>query len=385
MIVLYDTPLSRVNLYPFTLTRPLAALYMGTGTLLNWWQSLSPLPVGVLGAPYLACAALPQLPHYYCINASYLPSTVLLQQVLALLPGEQIVGSHGVVAYCTRQMPAYNTVPELATSATTYDGLCLQHASQLFLYNQKALQQQMALQAPYQNAAINNFTQVICPENLFLDTGAQLTACVINATNGPVHIGKNAIIMEGALLHGPISIGEGAVVKMGAKIYPGTSIGPYCVAGGEIKNSILMPFSNKAHDGYLGDSVIGSWCNLGAGTSNSNVKNNAGMVSMWHHGLQTMVDVGQKAGLLLGDYSRAAINTAFNTGTTVGVCCNIFGLQQPPQHLPSFTWGHVPYQFHKALEHVNNWMLLKNHQLQHTEAMVLRHIFDPSNSSAEIA
>ena len=380
MIVLYDTPAARLNLYPFSLTRPLADLYMGCGSLRAWWQSLSPMPVGALTEAYLHCAALPTLALYYCIDASILPNAALLKQVLALQANQQLIDDEGIVAYCSNHLPQYGALPEPTNAAATVHSQRLRHASQLFLKNELALRQQMAGYTGHIDAPVDRTNQIICPENVQVGAGARLTACIINASNGPVHIGKNAVVMEGALLHGPISIGEGAVVKMGAKLYPGTSIGAYCVAGGEIKNSILMPFSNKAHDGYLGDSVVGSWCNLGAGTSNSNVKNTAGLVSMWHQGLQADVTVGQKAGLLMGDYSRTAIHTAFNTGTTVGVCCNVFGHQPTPNHLPSFSWGTVPYVFVKALEHINNWMRLKNQALQPEAAMVLQHIFDQISS-----
>jgi NDP-sugar pyrophosphorylase family protein len=159
--------------------------------------------------------------------------------------------------------------------------------------------------------------------------------------------------MEGCMLRGPIAIGENTVLKMGTKIYSGTTIGPNCTVGGEIKNSVLFSNSNKAHDGYLGDSVIGSWCNLGAGTSSSNVKNTAGIVTYYDENNQSH-EVGRKAGLIMGDYSRCAINTSFNTGTMVGVCCNIFGSIMPNKFIPDFTWGNERYDIDKALINISN-------------------------------
>ena len=162
-----------------------------------------------------------------------------------------------------------------------------------------------------------------------------------------------------ALIRGPFAVGEGSRIKMGAKIYGGTTIGPYCLATGEIKNSILMSYSNKAHDGYLGDSVIGSWCNLGAGTSNSNLKNTAGMIKMWSKEQNDFVDAGYKCGLLMGDYSRCAINTSFNTGTVVGISCNVFGNVFQSKFINDFTWGSEKYIFEKAISDINNWKKMK--------------------------
>jgi hypothetical protein len=162
---------------------------------------------------------------------------------------------------------------------------------------------------------------------------------------------------------------------MGTKIYGATTIGPYCLAGGEIKNSILMNYSNKAHDGYLGDSVIGSWCNLGAGTSNSNLKNTAGTVKMWSKAENKFIDAGTKCGLLMGDYSRSAINTSFNTGTIVGISCNIFGAGVPPKFVDNFTWGNEKYIFERATTDIDNWKKLKGIAITQEEINSLKKIY----------
>src|SRR5215467_11739207 len=192
---------------------------------------------------------------------------------------------------------------------------------------------------------------------IFIEPGAVLNHCILNASTGPIYIGKNSTIMEGAVIRGPFALCEGAVVKMGAKIYGATTIGPYSVVGGEIKNSVIQGYSNKAHDGYLGDSVIGEWCNLGAGTSNSNVKNNAGEVTVWNPATKGYIVAGNKCGLFMGDYSRSAINTSFNTGTVVGVSCNVFADGLSPKHIPSFSWGvkGERYEFDKAIRDIANW------------------------------
>lgn len=223
--------------------------------------------------------------------------------------------------------------------------------------------------------------QLINPENIFIEEGATLQHCILNAATGPIYIGRNAEIMEGSLIRGPFALGEGGVLKMGTKIYGATTVGPYCVAGGEIKNSVMMGYSNKAHDGYLGDAVLGEWCNLGAGTSNSNLKNNASDVKVWHHPSEKYMAAGIKCGLLMGDYSRSAINTSFYTGTVVGVCANVFGDGIPPKFIPSFTWGTrglSKYEFGKALTDIEAWKKFKHQSLTEAEIKRLRAIFEQS-------
>ncbi len=207
----------------------------------------------------------------------------------------------------------------------------------------------------------------IHPEHIFIEEGAKVQGAFLNASTGPIYIGKDAQVMEGSCIRGPFALGENGVVKMGAKIYGATSSGPHCVLGGEIKNSIFFGYSNKAHDGYLGDSVLGYWCNLGAGTSNSNVKNTAGAVKYKLDAKGTYIEAGYKAGLIMGDYSRSAINTSFNTGTIVGVCCNIFDSGFPPVFIPDFTWGNEKYNIDKAIQDIDNWKKLKGYKISQEE------------------
>lgn len=195
---------------------------------------------------------------------------------------------------------------------------------------------------------------------IFIEPGARLEHCILNSSEGPIWIGRDALVMDGAMLRGPVAVCANAVVKMGAALYPGTTIGPYCTVGGEIKNSILMGWSNKAHEGYLGDAVIGHWCNLGAGTSASNVKNSGGVVQVYDPSTGTRQPAGTKCGLVMGDFSRAAINTSFNTGTVVGVCCSVHGhAGLTPTYIRNFTFGDGMYHLGKLLEEVRNWMAFK--------------------------
>ena len=224
-------------------------------------------------------------------------------------------------------------------------------------------------------------TNRITGTEIFLEKGAVMEHCYLNASEGPIYIGRDTLVMEGSMIRGPFALGEKSLVKMGAKIYGATSAGPHCTLGGEIKNSVIFGYSNKAHDGYLGDSVIGDWCNLGAGSSNSNIKNSGGEVKYWNELKKTFVHAGQKFGLLMGDYSRSAINTSFNTGTVTGICCHVFGIGTTPAYLPSFSWGfnQEHYAFDKAMQHIAKWKNLKGLKLESDEINHLKIIFDQQN------
>lgn len=249
----------------------------------------------------------------------------------------------------------------------------------IFQYNDWAIRKDFEMiTSGRRSQAISSTNQVISPENIFIEVGATVECSIINASTGPVYIGKNAVVMEGCIIRGPLALCEGAVLKMGAKVYGAVTAGPYCSAGGEIKNSVLFGYSNKAHDGYLGDSVIGEWCNLGAGTTNSNVKNTAGEVKMWNNAKKDFTGVGVKAGLIMGDYSRAAINTAFNTGTVVGVCCNIFSEGFPSKLVNNFTWGNEKYELVKALKDIDNWKKLKGRSITEEEKNILQQLYNQS-------
>lgn len=258
----------------------------------------------------------------------------------------------------------------------TPDCKILEHPWQIFEYNSWAINEDfkmITLERISQPIPPGN--QIVNPGNIFIEQGSSVNFSILNAEKGPIYIGKDAEIEEGSLLRGPISIGEGSRVKMGTRIYGATTIGPYCLAGGEIKNSVLMGWSNKGHDGYLGDSVIGEWCNLGAGTSNSNLKNNASAVKIWSKKDNDFIIVGTKCGLLMGDYSRCAINTSFNTGTVVGVCCSIFGNSFPSKFIDNFSWGNKKYIFDKAVTDIGNWKKLKNKEITENEIQSLKKIY----------
>lgn len=213
---------------------------------------------------------------------------------------------------------------------------------------------------------------------IFIEPGAVVENCFLNASLGPVYIGRDALVMEGSMIRGPFAAGEKTVVKMGAKIYGATSAGPQCSLGGEIKNSVFFGYSNKSHDGYLGDSVIGEWCNLGGGSSCSNMKNSGGPVKLWNPITKSFLNAGLKCGVMMGDYSRSAINTSINTGTVIGVSCHVFGNGPTPAYLPSFSWGYDGdiYSLDKAIDHISRWKKFKDHSMSPGEINQLNKIFD---------
>jgi UDP-N-acetylglucosamine diphosphorylase/glucosamine-1-phosphate N-acetyltransferase len=257
----------------------------------------------------------------------------------------------------------------------------LRNLMDILRYNASEINHDFQLITSNRQSSPISSTNKITGTDIFLEPGAIVEHCYLNAREGPVYIGKDALVMEGAMIRGPFAMGEKSVVKMGAKIYGATSAGPHCVLGGEIKNSVIFGYSNKAHDGYLGDSVVGEYCNLGAGSSCSNMKNSGGPVKLWNPIKKCFADAGLKCGLMMGDYSRSAIQTSFNTGAVIGVSCHVFGNGLTPAYLPSFSWGTngTVYAFDKAIQHINKWKKLKGQELNPEETRQLKYIFDNQN------
>jgi UDP-N-acetylglucosamine diphosphorylase/glucosamine-1-phosphate N-acetyltransferase len=342
-ILLDDIPY-RESLYPFGQVRSVAHIRVGILSVFEKWQLFFPGKVLIQSElksniDYSSCLTFP---------ANLVPSGDFLRETKDRL-----------------SMPSAGTeckILEYPWQITEYNGWAITEDFKLLTSGRKSKD-------------ISPTMQLINPGNIFVEEGAKVNFATLNADTGPIYIGKDAEIEEGSLLRGPVSIGEGSRVKMGTRIYCATTIGPYCIAGGEIKNSVLTAFSNKGHDGYLGDSVIGRWCNIGAGTSNSNLKNSAGIIKMWSKKDKTYVEAGYKCGLLMGDYSRSAINTSFNTGTIVGVCCNIFENTFERRYIDDFTWGDEKYIFEKAISDINNWKKLKGHEITHEEIESLKNIY----------
>lgn len=380
VIILFDTSQTHRSFYPLSLTRPVALLRHGILTLKEWWQHVTGLPVFTLSEDYLPADAIPESESYLYIDAAFLPGPNDLHLLNLLSQNESILFKERLVAFCTAEKLCYPiqfSGTDTANRKELDEAHFLHFPWQLFQTNAQTITDHYQLLTDGRTSQPIDATNVITGgTDIFIEPGAVVKGCFINASEGPVYVGKGALVMEGTAIRGPVAICNNAVVKMGAKLYGGTTIGPYCTAGGEIKNAVLTGYSNKAHDGYLGDAVIGEWCNLGAGTTNSNLKNTAGEVKMWSEAAQDFVVVGKKGGLIMGDYSRSAINTGFNTGTVVGACCNVFGNKAPLKHIESFSWGNELYNLKKALNDIDRWKQLKGQQLKEKEKQMLEMLFE---------
>jgi len=345
MRIFLDDSRCRHSLVPLTHTRHVADLRIGILSIREKWQLLT-------GADIITDTAL-QNPGDLVVPAGMVPTLYNIDGILK----------------AARDHVSFLDTPEHETRRILYPW-------HLFQYNDWALRHDMEIiTRNRQSAPIPESNRVIGEGQVFIEPGAVLEHCILNTTTGPIYIGKNATVMEGCMIRGPLAVCEGAVLKMGTKVYGATTIGPYCTGGGEIRNSILMAYSNKAHDGYLGDSVIGAWCNLGAGTSNSNVKNTGSPVKYHIADDLEPVTAGAKAGLIMGDYSRSAINTSFNTGTIIGVCCNIFGYETPAKLIPSFSWGDERYDIEKAIQDITNWKKMKGLDMSDEEKQLLYELY----------
>jgi UDP-N-acetylglucosamine diphosphorylase/glucosamine-1-phosphate N-acetyltransferase len=363
-IILFDTKRGRGQLYPLSLTNAIAQTRHGLFTVQEWYRNFFESEVYLLTTPYLQ-EMLPDSDCWLCIDATVLPNKNLAIQMRELLSGHMLEDDHGIIAYVCNTKPVFDSFPLFFEQATRCETVQrIKHPMDFVKTNNQKIEADIAVLNKDQLLAPDlNTNKIFGDHKVYIELGAKVQGCTFNTEEGSVFIGKNALLMEGSYFRGPVSIGEGAVVKMGAQIYGGTTIGKFCTAGGEIKNSILGDFSNKAHHGYLGDSFIGKWCNLGAGTSNSNVKNSAGMVNIWHEELKDFVPIGYKAGVIMGDFCKTAINTCINTGTTIGVCCSLHHTGFTEKYIKSFSWGPGEiYHLQGVIKDTEQWFKFKNRQ-----------------------
>ena len=330
------------------------------------------------------------------IDGRLLPTPELRRVVVGLAPGEgyTLDGSLAVArldANATGAFAKRGTVPADLPPLPEPSPWRIGHPSDLFLGNARALHDDFSvLTTDRTTAPVSTSNTVIGPpENFFLEAGVTLEGCTVNCTSGPVYIGKDAVVLEGSLLRGPLSIGAGALIKMGAKLYGGTTVGPNCKVGGEVTNVIFQANSNKGHDGYLGNSVIGEWCNLGADTNASNLKNDYGEVRVWSYVENRQRPTGlQFHGLIMGDHGKAGINTMFNTGTVVGFSANVFGAGFLPTFLPSFSWGglgdRTTYRLDKAIATATRVMQRRGHAFSDADRALFTHLFGVTQAYREL-
>ena len=362
--VLYDDE-HRENLLPLAFTRPVADIRIGILTIREKWQRFLKQEVLIHTQTYLRPKYKLVLPAAgepeTWINGAVCPTPELLEEINALKVGETLWKDRKMLAFRTvagdrysvsnplfhpESLPAPDTgvrnpVFHSSIQLSKQSPLIIEHLQDIFLLNERAIIEDfVVVTAGRKSQPLSDSNKVIGKHPIFIEEGATIEGAVFNATAGPIYIGKDAEVMEGSLVRGPFVLGEQSTLKMGAKIYGATTIGPHSKVGGEVSNSVIFGYSNKAHDGFLGNSVIGEWCNLGADTNNSNLKNNYGEVKLWNYKRQIFINTGLTfCGLVMGDHSKCGINTMFNTGTVVGICCNVFGAGFPRNFIPDFAWG----------------------------------------------
>ena len=375
------------NLYPFTLTRQIQDIRVGILTIREKWEIILDMnSYDRWEDDYKDNKRSIRLDKNigddicYLIHGNILPTPKLVKTIKKLKDGEfiSVNGNTGVVFRFTKKEIEKPNKIKVTKAVTIKENVkSIQFPWDIFKSNDYAIRQDFKLLTSRRKSQkISNTNKLINPSQVFIEKGATVEHCILNAEEGPIYIGKNVLVMEGVTIRGPFAAGEKAVIKMNAKIYGATTIGPHCIVGGEVKNSVFFAFSNKAHDGYIGDSVIGEWCNLGAGTTNSNIKNNASNVKVWTP--KGEMTAGNKCGMFMGDYSKTAINTSINTGTMIGVSCNVFNSGLTPKYIPNFSWGSdgvQRYQIEKALLDIEDWKKLKNKTLTDSEKKILTHIF----------
>ena len=379
MVIRFYDPPRRTALLPFTNPPPLAAIRVGILTIAEKWEKRLGTEVSFKTESYLQKKyPLVSTLNNLLINGAVCPDEVLVDTVKSLPDGYYLV--KGTFLIATRnpddEMTTQNTI-EYESQLTIID-----HPWKIFRENADQLKRDFKLvtQGRKSFPITDKYTAVYGEENIFVEEGVTILAAVLNAGSGPIYLGKNSIVQEGVVIRGSFALGENAQINMGAKIRGDTTVGPFSKVGGEVSNSVFFGNSNKSHDGYLGNSVIGEWCNFGAGTNSSNLKNNYETVKLWNHGENSFKNTGlQFCALMMGDYSKCGISTIFNTGTVVDVCMNIFGGGLSPTHIPSFAWGGTHgftiYKIEKALETINKVMSRRNADFSEDDKDILLHLF----------
>jgi len=379
IIVLTDNTL-HLNFRPLTLTRPVSEIRFGILTIKDTWMVFFKHHSKSVSCFYETEDYLREkfesTEHYDLkIAGNVKPTSNLIYSILKLKQNESL--------YCNGKWLATKGHREDSiVNMTDESFLYIENLWDIFQLNNLAIEIDYDLITKDKlSQPISSTNQVLNADKIFIEDGAKVEFSILNASNGPIYIGENAEVMEGSMIRGGFALLNNAVVKMGAKIYGATTIGPYCKVGGEISNSIFQAYSNKGHDGFLGNSVIGEWCNLGADTNSSNLKNNYGKLKIYSYKTNQLEQTDNLfCGVLMGDHSKTGINTMLNTATTVGVNANIFGAQFPPKYIQSYNWGGFPnspkYKLIKAFEVAENMMKRRNITLTNIDKKILTHIAD---------
>lgn len=379
--ILFDGS-ARNQLLPFTFTRPVADIRVGILTIREKWERLLGSTTSTVTEDYLSGKwPMVEMAENIMINASYLPTPELLAQIEYLETQQAIFDGEEVVAFFTHedQEVDFEKYKKIELEGEIFQ---IKNTWDIFSKNGEAIQADFEMITLNRNSEpISASNHVISPENIFIEKGAKVESSSLNASSGPIYLGADSEVMEGSLIRGSFALCEHSTVKMGSRIYGPTTVGPFSTIGGEVKNSVLFSFSNKGHDGFLGNSVLGEWCNLGADTNTSNLKNNYAEVRVWDYGSGVFAKTGlQFCGLMMGDHSKCGINTMFNTGTVVGVSSNIFGSGFARNFIPSFSWGGsagmTVYKTDKAFEVAEVVMKRRGVEFSTEDKAILEQVFE---------
>ena len=380
--ILFDGTV-RNALLPFTFTRPVADILVGILTIREKWENYLGTTTTTVTEEYLSEKyPMVEMEQNVMINASFLPNPVLVEMIQNLNPNEAIILDEEIIAFYTTDTQEEINFDEYELIDFEGDFLRIENTWDIFSKNDAAIREDFDfITEDRTSQPIPKSVNVISPENIFIEEGAKLEFVTLNASTGPIYIGKNAEIMEGSVIRGPFALCESGRVKLATKVYGATTVGPHSVIGGEVNNSVLFGYSNKGHDGFLGNSVLGEWCNIGADSNNSNLKNNYEEVRLWSYETECFAKTGlQFCGLMMGDHSKCGINTMFNTGTVIGVSTNIFGAGFPRNFVPSFSWGGAAgfstYLTSKAFQTAKIVMARRNVEFSEEDAKILEYVFE---------
>lgn len=378
--ILFDA--SRNSLLPLTYTRPVCDIRIGILTIREKWEKYLGEKTSTITEDYLS-AKYPteQSEEMMLINGSICPTPKLLKAIKGLKVGQALVCQGNVVAMYKTKAQFLSEEDSTQEIEVEYDFIKINNTWDIFVLNDKALREDFELLTQNRKSApLSSTNRVVGEQNIFVEEGAVVEFAILNAKEGPIYIGKDAEVMEGSIVRGPFAMCEHSVLKMASKIYGATTLGPYVKVGGEVSNVVIFGYSNKAHDGFIGNSVIGEWCNIGADTNASNLKNTYEEVRVWSIEKNTFVSTGQTFfGTIMGDHSKCGINTMFNTGTVIGVSSNIYGHGYQRNYIPSFAWGGTTglksYDMEKAIEVAEKMYQRRNIVMSQQDKEILRNVY----------
>jgi len=380
--ILFDGTV-RNQLLPFTYTRPVADIRVGILTIREKWEKILGFTTSTITEEYLSDKyPMVEFEQNIMINASFLPNMELVAMIQNLSENQAIICNDEILAFFTTEGQEEVDFETYEVFDVDCDYIRIENTWDIFAKNAAAIQADFDLLTKDRiSEPIPEGVQCIARENIFIEEGAKVLFSSLNASNGPIYIGKDAEVMEGCTVRGPFALCNHSTLKMGAKIYGATTVGPHSKVGGEVNNSVIFGFSNKGHDGFLGNSVLGEWCNLGADSNNSNLKNNYAEVRLWNYETENFARTGlQFCGLMMGDHSKCGINTMFNTGTVVGISANVFGGGFPRNFIPSYSWGgnsgFTTYLTKKAFEVAEVVMARRGIEFSDQDVAILTHVFE---------